>query len=109
MSGAKKKKIAVHKADKFNSITGKGVEVVYKRKKLLIGNRKLMQDKKISAEHVESLLQRLEEGGKTVVIVAVNGKVAGLVAVADTIKESSKSAVASLKNMGKRVIMITGD
>ncbi len=109
VNAAKKRKLAIHEPQKFISITGKGVEITYKRKKIAVGNRKLMHDKKILAEHAEMLLQKLEEEGKTAVAVAVNGKVEGLIAVADTIKETSKEAVTALKKMGKDIAMITGD
>ncbi len=109
VNSAKKKKLAIHEPQKFVSITGKGVEITYSRKKIAVGNRKLMHDKKIRAEHAEMLLQKLEEEGKTAVAVAVNGKIEGLIAVADTIKETSKEAVTTLKKMGKDVAMITGD
>ncbi len=109
VKAAKKRKIAIHEPQKFNSVTGKGVEITYNKKKVLVGNRKLMRDKKIPAGPAEPLLQKLEEEGKTVVAIAINGKIEGLIAVADTIKETSKEAVAVLKKMGKDVAMITGD
>ncbi len=109
VNAAKKKKLAIHEPQKFVSITGKGVEITYKRKKIAVGNRKLMRDKRILAEHAEMLLQKLEKEGKTAVSIAINGKIEGLIAVADTIKETSKEAVTALKKMGKDVAMITGD
>ncbi len=109
VKAAKKRKLTIHEPQKFTSITGKGVEMTYNRKKVLVGNRKLMHDKKIRAEHAEMLLQKLEEEGKTVVAVSVNGRIEGLIAVADTIKETSKEAINALRKMGKDVAMITGD
>ncbi len=109
LSRAKKEKINVPDAKKFNSITGKGVEAVYQGKTIFFGNRALMRDEKIDARKFEPELSRLEHQGKTVMILAVGKKAVGLIAVADSLKEFSKEAVAELQSMGKEVIMMTGD
>jgi Cu+-exporting ATPase len=106
---ARSQKIDVPDPESFNSISGKGVEVKFKGNDLLLGNRGLMSDKNIDISSVSSKLEELEKQGKTVMIVSVNGKVIGLVAVADTLKENSKAAVAMLHRSGKKVMMITGD
>lgn len=106
---AKKEKIKVDEPSKFNSVTGKGVEAFYKNNKILLGNRKLMQDNKIKINDMESEIVKLENEGKTVMLVAKNKNLSGLIAVADTLKENSKEAVRELHKMGKEVIMITGD
>ncbi|MCX6799362.1 MAG: heavy metal translocating P-type ATPase [Candidatus Diapherotrites archaeon] len=106
---AKEQGLQVANAESFNSITGKGVEAIFGAKRSLLGNRKLMAERKISIESAEDSLDTLESQGKTAMVVAVNGKAAGIVAVADTLKDYSKEAVAALHAMGKSVAMITGD
>jgi len=103
----KKYKGKLGEVEKFKSITGKGVEGLYKGKKVVVGNRRLMEDKKIKVENKK--IEKLEKEGKTVMIVAVDGEFVGLIAVADTLKKFSKRAVEKLQEMGKEVIMITGD
>ncbi len=96
-------------ADSFDSITGKGVEAKFRGKRILLGNRKLMQERKIDLKVINSTLESLEAQGKTAMVLALDGKAAGVVAVADTLKEHSREAVAALQAMGKQVAMITGD
>lgn len=93
----------------FNSITGKGVIGTIDDKSVVIGNRSLMEDKEITIEHVLDKMTTLEEEAKTVMIVAIDQQVKGLIAVADPIKADSKSAIEGLKNLGLKTIMITGD
>ena len=109
VNSAKKNGINIPDANKFNSITGKGVEAKYSGKNILLGNRKLMQDRKINLKNIEETIEKLEYEGKTVMIISVNKKISGLVAVADTLKENSKEAVNILHKLGKEVVMITGD
>ncbi|MFH1587187.1 MAG: heavy metal translocating P-type ATPase [Candidatus Diapherotrites archaeon] len=109
VNGAKKKGIKVANPTSFNSITGKGVEGKFKGKDILLGNRKLMKERNVEAGSIENEMIALENGGKTAMIVAVGGKLAGIVAVADTLKENSKEAIEALQKMGKETIMITGD
>jgi Cu+-exporting ATPase len=93
----------------FEAISGKGVSVVLEEKRVLVGNRRLMAEEKISTKSFEEKISSFENDGKTVVIVAVNKEAVGLVAVADTLKESSIKAVKDLKGMGLEMIMLTGD
>jgi Cu+-exporting ATPase len=109
VKGAKKKNIAVPDPKKFNSITGKGIIAEFKGKKILLGNRGLFLDKKISLKGIEDKLQKYENDGKTAMIVVVNNKLAGIIAVADTLKDYSKEAVEELHKLGVEVAMITGD
>jgi Cu+-exporting ATPase len=109
VKGAKKKNIAVPDPKKFNSITGKGIIAEFKGKKILLGNRGLFHDKKISLKGIEDKLQKYENDGKTAMIVVVNNKLAGIIAVADTLKDYSKEAVEELHKLGIEVAMITGD
>ena len=96
-------------ADKFKAVPGKGVEAKYLGKDILLGNRKLMHENDIDTGNVEEKIMKLEAEGKTVMILAINKKLSGLIAVADTLKENSKKAVKELQDIGKEVIMLTGD
>jgi len=93
----------------FLAVPGKGLQATHEGKKVLIGNRKLMQDNGISIEMGEKDLLRLEEEGKTAMLVAIDNSLVGIIAVADQIKETSKGAIEQLKSMGLEVYMITGD
>ena len=107
---AKSKKIRIEDPSKFEAITGKGVYAKYKNYSILLGNDKLMHQNKIKiGNKIEESLQTLEEQGKTTVILAVNKRAIGLIAIADTLKENSKEAVEALHRIGKEIIMITGD
>ncbi len=106
---AKIRRIRIEEPKKFNSITGKGVEAYYGKNKILLGNRRLMQDNKIDFKAAENKIQKLEEEGKTVMLVAADEKLIGLVAVADTLKENSKEAIKKLYDMGKDITLLTGD
>ncbi|MBU0686240.1 MAG: cadmium-translocating P-type ATPase [Candidatus Margulisbacteria bacterium] len=106
---AKLEKIDVPDPENFNAISGKGVEASLKGEYILLGNRKLMQEKNIPITEQENKIQELESQGKTVMLVAKNNILIGLVAVADTLKKYSKEAVAELHHMGREVVMITGD
>ena len=76
---------------------------------LLLGNRKLMRDREVQLDGLEVTVAKLADDGKTPMYVAIDGKSAGIVAVADTVKDDSKQAIQSLKTMGLEVVMITGD
>src|SRR5437870_3557065 len=93
----------------FEAIPGHGVRAAMGEERILIGNRSLMLSAGIPVDAAESILQAMEEAGKTAMILAVDGRVAGVIAVADTLKEHSIEAVRSLKAMGIEVIMLTGD
>lgn len=103
----KEEKLKIPAAEHFKAIPGYGIAAKY-GKDILLGNRKLMEKYKIRIENEEEI-NRLENEGKTVMILALNRKTVGLIAVADTLKEFSKKAVEKLHKMGKEVIMITGD
>jgi Cu+-exporting ATPase len=106
---AQEAKINVPDAESFEALPGHGVRCVYENKKILLGNRKLMQQEKVPIELVEADLQKLEEQGKTAMILAVDGKVAGIIAVMDTPKENAVEAINKLKSMKLEVAMLTGD
>lgn len=109
IKGAREKNINLKEVRNFQSITGKGVSAQWDNKTILLGNRQLMQEKNFDITGAVKELERLEDDGKTAMFVAMDNKIIGIVAVADTLKEFSKQALAKLKNMGKEVIMITGD
>ena len=106
---AEEMKIDLPSSKIFKTMPGLGVVSSYESKEILVGNRKLMNSNKIDTEQVEDRIKNLEEEGKTVVIVAIDKKIAGLIGIADTLKEYSKEAIHELKKMGLSIIMITGD
>mgnify|MGYP001291924508 CR=1 FL=1 len=101
--------LKITEPETFVAIPGKGLKARLEEKEIYIGNRKLMEDANISIEEGEEELLHLEKAGKTAMIVAIDGQISGIIAVADQIKESSKKAIEELKNMGLEVYMITGD
>ncbi len=106
---AMEKEIKVTDPEFFNALPGHGVEVKYNGMEILLGNRKLMKKNEIDIEFLEEKMKALEEDGKTAMLMAVDKKAAGIIAVADTLMEYSTEAVKSLQQMGLEVIMITGD
>ena len=109
VSGAQNKGLELIKADSFNSITGRGIEAVINGQSVLAGNRKLMDERNILLTALEAESDRLANEGKTPMYVAIDGKLAGIVAVADVVKASSSKAFERLHKMGIEVAMITGD
>jgi len=110
VNSAKEKNLELLKPEKFEAIPGHGVMAELAGKQFLVGTEKLMIkfDLKM-ADAVKADKSRLEAEGKTVMIVAADKEIVGLIAVADTLKDSSKEAIAELKKMGIKTIMITGD
>ncbi|MEH7116451.1 heavy metal translocating P-type ATPase [Neobacillus vireti] len=109
VQGIKDKGIPLKDVTEFEAIPGFGIKAVVDGKELLVGTRKLMSKYKVAAEEAYDQMDELEKVGKTAMLVAIDYEYAGMVAVADTIKETSKSAIGHLKEMGIEVIMITGD
>jgi Cu+-exporting ATPase len=101
--------ISIPEVEDFSAIPGKGVEARYNDATILVANRKLFADKGIDTSAAEERITQLEEEGKTVVLVAVAGRVTGIIAITDTAKDYAAETVAWLKRQGKQVIMITGD
>ncbi|MCV0367322.1 MAG: heavy metal translocating P-type ATPase [Nitrosopumilus sp.] len=95
--------------DDFESLNGLGVQAIVNGRQIYGGNRKMMKKYDISTENVESKLKQLESQGKTAIMVAVDNKIEGIIAVADSLKTSSPMAIAALKDLGIECIMITGD
>jgi Cu+-exporting ATPase len=108
VKGAEARSIEFAKVENFESVTGKGVIGTIAGKKILLGNSKLMQESGIDVSHNEKA-DVLRAEGQTVMFVAVDGKLAGLLGVADTIKESAKEAINMLHAQKIEVVMMTGD
>ena len=106
---AKEKELPFLETSHFDSITGKGIIAMIENKAVLAGNLKLMQDYAIEDEALIETANRFADEGKTPLYFAVDGKIAGIIAVADTVKPTSKQAVKELTDMGIEVIMLTGD
>jgi len=97
------------KAKKFTAIPGKGAKAVVDKEEVYIGNANLMRDLKINPEEYEDIVSKLSSQGKTVVYVATNKGLQGLIAMADLIRDESREAVNTLKKLGVEVAMLTGD
>jgi Cu+-exporting ATPase len=106
---AKELGLALSDAEGFQSVTGRGALGVVDGRAVSIGNTLLMSDYSVGADPLREDAQRLAGEGKTPMYVAVDGRLAGLVAVADPIKPSSRAAIARMKRMGLEVVMLTGD
>jgi Cu+-exporting ATPase len=101
--------LSIPDAEAFEAIPGHGVRVKINGKEVLIGNRRLMKDKGVRIEEKEKVISGLEEKGNTVMLVAEDGQLRGMIAVADTLKENAEEVVKGLKSEGVQVIMLTGD
>lgn len=95
--------------DQFKALAGYGIKATVSGRKIAIGTRRLMKDEDISFAETEEQMKKLESEGKTAMFVSYDGKLQGIIAVADTIKKSSKQAIEALKARGLSVYMITGD
>lgn len=107
---AKKRKVTLSPSvEKFQNLAGHGVEAIVNGKNVLVGTNKLMMDRNISIEPIRSDIDRLLGEGKTIMVLAVGGKIAGVAAASDPVKANAKSAISRMKDMGLTVAMITGD
>jgi Cu+-exporting ATPase len=106
---AEEKGLEFKKVEKFNAIPGHGIEVIIDGKAVLAGNRKLMVERRIDIDKLEAASDKLAEEGKTPMYIAIDNSIAGIIAVADTVKENSKRAIEKLHEMDIKVAMITGD
>ena len=107
--GAQDRGLKLTEPETFNSIPGHGVEAVVEGSQILLGNRKLMKERGVDFSALLSQAEAFEADGKTVMFVGLNGQAAGLIAVADTLKEYSAEAIQRLHKLGLEVVMITGD
>lgn len=109
IQGAEGRSIKLANPNNFNAVPGHGVEAQVEGKPVVLGNLKMMFQKELQFADPHHHSQRLADEGKTPMFVAVDGKAAGIIAVADVVKEDSQQAIAQLKKMGLEVIMLTGD
>ena len=107
--GARERGIEPTAAENFQAVPGKGIEAVVDGRRVLIGTRKWLEENDVDTAAAETAMETLEEQGKTVMLVAADGKPAGWIAVADTVKPTSADAIRELKRMGLQVWMLTGD
>ncbi|SFA78217.1 Cu+-exporting ATPase [Cohnella sp. OV330] len=108
--GVRERGIAIPEASSFEALPGYGVLAVVEGKRVLVGTRRLLEREGVTIGAASSeAMTRLEEAGKTAMLAAIDGRYAGTIAVADTVKDTSAAAVARLRAMGIEVVMITGD
>ena len=106
---AEDKNLELKKIEDFKAVPGHGIEVTIEGKDILLGNKKLMIENNIDIESLHAESDNLAAEGKTPMYIAINNKLSGIIAVADTVKENSKAAIEELKKMNVKVAMITGD
>ncbi len=109
IAGAEAQELEIPDASNFNAVTGKGVEGQVNNKTVALGNRAMMTHLNIDISQLESRAADLQNDGKTVMYIAHGDALAGIVAVADPIKETTQDAIKSLHNLGIKIIMATGD
>lgn len=106
---AEEKKLEFFMVEEFKALPGNGIQVKIENRNVLLGNKKLMDTSNIYMENLEEVSNRLAGEGKTPMYIAVEDKLIGIIAVADTVKQNSAKAIKKLHNMGIEVAMITGD
>lgn len=109
VTGALERGLTIDRAEEFSSITGKGARGIVNGKAVAIGNKKLMEDLGLNTELAMKDADALRDEGQTVMFVAIGGKLAGIIGVADPVKNTTVEAIRALKETGIRVIMLTGD
>ena len=109
VAGVKARGVKIASASDFDSVTGMGVRGTVDGKKIALGNARMMKAEKADLSKGEAEAERLHKEGKTAMFVAINGHLAGIIAVADPVKENAKQAIAALHEKGVRIIMATGD
>jgi len=109
LSGARARNLTLGDPSEFEALPGRGVEAIVEGRHVTLGNRRLMDERKYALGALAEAAERLADEGKTPMFVALDGTVAGIVAVADTVKADSRSAIEALHAMGLEVVMLTGD
>ncbi|WP_096186268.1 heavy metal translocating P-type ATPase [Evansella halocellulosilytica] len=109
VNGVKEKGIQLIEPSDFEAIPGHGIRATVDGKEVLAGTRKLMKKFSVSVDEANQYMENLENQGKTAMLIAFDGKFAGVIAVADTVKDTSKAAIERMKDLGLEVIMLTGD
>lgn len=109
IEGASMKGLILSKVEEFKSLTGRGVRALVDKNDVLVGNKKLLDENGIDTSALDEIANRLSGEGKTPMLIALNGKAAGVVGVADTVRPTSFASIAALQRLGLRTLMITGD
>jgi Cu+-exporting ATPase len=109
VNAARERNLALEDAADFNAIPGQGIEAKISGRTVLLGNLKLMQDRKFSLNGLEEKASQLSQEGKTPMFLGIDGSITGIIAVADTLKTNSRAAVRELHHLGLEVVMLTGD
>jgi Cu+-exporting ATPase len=109
VKASQEKKLELSPASDFSAIPGHGVEASVEKKKLVLGNLRLMKERGLSLNRLEEEAERLWAKGKTVMFLGIDSQVVGIIALADTVKPNAKQTVAELHKMGIEVVMLTGD
>ncbi|HEY6114366.1 MAG TPA: heavy metal translocating P-type ATPase [Candidatus Dormibacteraeota bacterium] len=109
VAGTKARGVELTTPTDFDSVTGKGVRATVEGHAVVVGNERLLEDAQVLWDQLEDTSLRLSGDGKTPMLVAIDGRAAGVVGVADTVKEDSVAAIAALRRLGLQVVMITGD
>uniref|UniRef100_UPI0035674371 heavy metal translocating P-type ATPase n=1 Tax=Desulfosarcina sp. TaxID=2027861 RepID=UPI0035674371 len=109
VSGAEDRGVDLKKAEDFASHTGKGVSGIIDAKKVLLGNRRLLEEFEVVPDNLDNEVRKLRDEGKTAMFVAIDGEAAGIVSVSDPIKETTSEAMEKLHEEGIRIVMLTGD
>jgi len=109
VKAALEKKLEISQASDFNAIPGYGIQALVEGKKLILGNLRLMKDRSIALNGMEKEANRLREKGNTVMFLGMNGKVTGIIALADTLKPNAREALEEIHKMGIELVMLTGD
>ena len=109
VAGAKERGVTLTEPTDFESVTGKGVRATVDGRQVLVGNERLLRDAGVAGEGLVAAALQLSTDGKSPMLVAVDGKPAGVIGVADTIRDDSVAAIAALRGLGVQVVMITGD
>jgi Cu+-exporting ATPase len=109
VEAAEARGLVLHQAEDFQAVAGQGIVVSLDGKKVLLGNRTLMENSAVNLGPAEGEMDRLQSEGKTTMLLALDGTVEGIIAVADTVKEGSVEAVARLHGLGLQVVMLSGD
>ena len=109
VKAAQEKNLELASSTEFNALPGQGVEAMVEGKKLYLGNLKLMKDKGLSLNGLKDDAEGLREAGKTVMFLSTDGEVAGIIAMADTLKPNAKESLEQLHKMGIELVMLTGD
>ncbi len=106
---AEQRKLEIKKASEFTAIAGKGIKAIIENNEIIAGNERLMREFDIDLSSAEECAKDLQNRGETLIYLSCNGKIAGITAISDVIKDDSAETVAKLQKMGLEIIMITGD